>query len=761
MSNADPQHRHTNRLSRESSPYLLQHAHNPVDWHAWGPEAFEKARRENKPIFLSVGYSTCYWCHVMERQSFENEAIAAEMNRLYVNIKVDREERPDVDQLYMTAIQLITRQGGWPMSVWLTPDLRPFYGGTYFPPGNFVSYLRALEDTYRNRRDEVDKTSDQIVAILERLAQPAAPQSPLKVDDAFITTLIDRSVADYDSKLGGFGGAPKFPRETLLELLLVYLADSGGQSQIPDRKSQISAMLRHTLDAMADGGIRDQLGGGFHRYSTDARWLVPHFEIMLYDNAMLGWIYAEAFRQTRESRYAQVARGIFDFILREMTSPQGAFYTAFDAEVDAQEGLSYLWTVDEIDRVLGPGDAKLFNHVYGVDRGPNFADPHHGSGQPDKNILFLPQPFDAAAQEAGLSPEQLEQRLAPMRQKLYEVRQKRKQPLLDTKILTSWNALMIRGLAHAGQVLEERRYLDAATRAADFLLHHHRLPDGGLYRTSRDGKPKYNGFLDDYAFFGQALLAIHDATGDQKWKQHAAGIAVPMLKKFVDSDAGGFYFTESGARDLIVRQKTAQDNPLPSGNAVAAMLLLGLDQVKGSMSTLAAFAQQMADHAESMSSMVEAALLHLRRAEPFTVSAAQGAADADRPATPQQIASGVVSVKAEWISAAELHVILSILKGFHINAHDTGSDIPLIATALTSDYPGMSVEYPPGEEIRFAFSEAPIRVYSGDVTLLVRFSPPPKPESIVRLNLTYQACDDSACFPPVTKQAELEVPSIH
>ncbi|HXE51901.1 MAG TPA: DUF255 domain-containing protein, partial [Tepidisphaeraceae bacterium] len=734
----------------------------------WGDEAFAKAKAENKPILLSVGYSACHWCHVMERESFEDEAIAAIMNRNFVNVKVDREERPDVDQLYMTAVQLITRHGGWPMSVWLTPDLRPFYGGTYFPPNNFVAYLRALEDTFRNKKDEVDKTSEQIVTILERLAWPSAPESPLKVDAQLLDTLIDRSIADYDPKLGGFGSAPKFPRQTLLELLLAYLDGNGDQSQIavrpgspePNRKSQIEPMLVRTLDAMADGGIRDQLGGGFHRYSTDAKWLVPHFEIMLYDNAMLGWIYAEAHRQTRKPRYAQVARGIFDFVLREMTSPHGGFYTAFDAEVDAQEGLSYLWTAEEIERVLGQEDAVLFNRVYGVDRGPNFADPHHGTGQPDKNILFLPQPLDEAARDVGLSPEQLDLRLAPLRQKLYEVREKRKQPLLDTKVITSWNAMMIRALAHGAKVLGEPRYLEAATRAANFLLQHHRSSDDGLYRTSRDGTPKHDGFVDDYAYFAQALLAIHDASGEAKWKHHAAGVAVPMLKRFVDSEAGGFYFTEAGAKDLIVRQKTAQDSPLPSGNAVAAMVLLGLDQVKGSMSTLGAFVQQMVDHCESMSSMVQASLLHLRKADPFTVSALPGSASSDRPSL-QQVAAGVVSVKAEWHSAAELHLVLSILENFHINAHEAGGDIPLIATNLTTDVPGAAVEYPPGEETAFAFTKTPIRVYSGDVTLVVRFSPPPKPESQVRFILTYQACDDTSCFPPVTKQLEMEVPSLH
>ena len=753
--------RHTNRLARESSPYLQQHAHNPVDWYPWGPEALETARRENKPIFLSVGYATCYWCHVMERECFENEAIAAEMNRLFVNIKVDREERPDVDQLYMTAVQLLTRHGGWPMSVWLTPDLRPFYGGTYFPPANFVGYLRALEEAFRNRLPDVEKSAGQIVNILERLAQPGAPEKPLTVDMPLIDSIIKRSASDYDSRYGGFGGAPKFPRETLLELLLVYLDGPDAKSQISNPKSEISNLksrLTHTLDAMAEGGIRDQLGGGFHRYSTDAQWLVPHFEIMLYDNAMLGWIYAEAYRQSKEPRHAEVARELFDFVLREMTSPEGAFYTAFDAEVDAQEGLSYLWTKAEIESLLGAEDAKLFSRVYGVDRGPNFADPHHGTGTPDKNILFLPQSLQQAADELKMSRDELRRRLAPMRQKLYQTRLRRKQPLLDTKIITSWNALMIRALAHGGAVLGEKRYIDAAARGAEFLLSRH-LKDGTVFRTSRDGQVKHHGFLDDYAFLAQALLELHAATGDRRWKQQAATVALAMVQKFVDDEAGGFFFTDSDAKDLIVRQKTSQDSPLPSGNAVAVMVLLELGQVQGSISALAAFARQIAEQGESMSSMVQAALLYLRLAEPFTVSASSDDEGKPvRPESPQDIAAGVVSVAARWAGADQLQIALNVLDGFHVNANESGSadSPPLIPTRIAVNVPGATIEYPPGELQAFAFSQQAIRVYTGRVIAIVRFAAPPDPQTKIQVTLSYQACDEGACFPPVTKQFDIE-----
>ncbi len=773
-------HQHTNRLIRETSPYLLQHAHNPVDWYPWGQEAFQAARDQNKPIFLSIGYSTCYWCHVMERQCFENETIATEMNRRFINIKVDREERPDVDQLYMTAIQILTHQGGWPMSVFLTPDLRPFYGGTYFPPTDqhgrpgFPTLLRAIEDAYRSRPHDVEQTARQLVDILGQLAEPQPAESPLTLDQSFINALVERSVSDYDSNLGGFGSAPKFPRQTLLELLLAW-----SQTDPHDnRRQEIRRMVLHTLDAMSRGGIRDHLGGGFHRYSTDAQWLVPHFEIMLYDNAMLAWLYTEAHRLTAQPNYARVARGIIDFVLREMTSPQGAFYTAFDAEVDAKEGDSYLWTADQINALLPHDDAKLFNRVYGLDLGPNFTDPHYGNDQPDQNILYLPQPIESAARELGLDPAQLESRLEPMRQTLYHARLQRKQPALDTKILTSWNALMIRALAHAGRVLAEPRYLQAATRAAEFLLQHHRTPDGGLYRTSRDGRPGNPGFLDDYAFLLQALLDLNQT-------QHTPALTDSLIHRFADEKAGGFYFTDKTASDLILRQKIGNDSPLPSGNAIAALVLTELRSAETpsvspeapevacgfakdktldsqhplAQSTLALFAPQLDANAESMSSMLLAALNYVRRHGPVLVVPPAQPLPTDRPLTPQQTAAGIVTLRGVWTDPTHLNIHLSILPPFHIHAHSTRPG--LLPTELSVTGEGIAVEsidYPPGKERHFPFSPEPLRVYEGEVILVVRLKNPPAWGNTLHLNLHYQACDESACLPPVTKSADVSVP---
>jgi uncharacterized protein YyaL (SSP411 family) len=748
--------KHTNRLANETSPYLLQHQHNPVDWYAWGPEAFERARRENKPIFLSVGYSTCYWCHVMERQSFEVEGIAAEMNARFVNIKVDREERPDVDQLYMTAVQVLTRHGGWPMSVWLLPDLRPFYGGTYFPPTDqhgrpgFVTVLHAIEDAYKNRHADVEKTAENLKDILENLAEPAAPDEPITINDAWVDQILRRSVGDYDPANGGFGSAPKFPRETLLELLLVH------NRTFPDDRR--TAMLRHTLDALAAGGIRDQLGGAFHRYSTDAKWLVPHFEIMLYDNAMLAWIYAEAYRQSEDRNYAKVCREILDFVLREMTSSQGPFYTAFDAEVDAQEGLSYLWTMDEVEDVLGKVDGELFARVYGLNEGPNFADPHHGTGRPDKNVLFLAERLAQVAKSIGVTEAELELRIDALRQKLYVVRGQRKQPLLDTKILTSWNALMIRAMAYAGQVLNEPRYQQAATVAADFLLQHHRKPDGGLLRTSRDGAAKYDAFLDDYAFLAQALLALWQSTGQDRWRETAREITQQMRTRFADdaSTSGGFYFTDASAQDLIVRQMVGTDSPLPAGNAVAAMVLLELGDADAARTTLATFADPMNSQGESMSAMVEAAHLYLRQYPPFTVSQSTEPTN-DRPPEPQDIAAGIVKVAPAWVSETQLNLHLDVLDGFHINAHAAAPG--LIPTDVQiAEAPVQRIDYPPGETQSFAFSDQPIKVYGGQVVISVLFNERMIGKSPVLVGVRYQACNDEACLPSVQRWIEVPTP---
>jgi len=780
-SSTGAEHKHTNRLARETSPYLLQHAHNPVDWYAWGPEAFERARRENKPIFLSVGYSTCYWCHVMERQSFENEMIAKLMNELFVNIKVDREERPDVDQLYMTAVQILTRQGGWPMSVFLTPDLKPFFGGTYFPPADmhgrpgFPRVLQSLSHTFATKRDQVEKSADEITRMIGAVSQPRRPEHPLTVDLSLIEQLLEQSSSDFDSCFGGFGGAPKFPRETLLEALLRY-------ARSPDATEDGQAMRRnvlYTLDCMADGGIRDHLGGGFHRYSTDEKWLVPHFEIMLYDQGMLAVCYLEAWAQTREARHARVARGILDFALREMTSPDGAFYTAFDAEVDAMEGLSYLWTLAEAREVLrekAEGDAStqhfseadidLFLRTYGLQDGPNFADPHHGNGQPDQNILFLPKPLEEIAKSLSLTEEALDARLAPMRQALYAARARRKQPLLDTKILTSWNGLMIRAFAMAGRLFDEPRYAAAAARAADWLLKNH-WDRKRLIRTSRpdavgSASAEIPGSLDDYAFFGRALLELYAATGDIRWKERAAFMMGVLKNEFLDAQSGGFYFTPVNQPDLIVRSRNAHDSPLPSGNSVAAICLRELGDAELARKTIAEFSAGMAEHPDGMSSMLQASLEFLEKYPAFTVSAEEdGAARVEAPESPDELARAAVALSAAWVTAKHLRITVKIDPAYHLNDHKAAEGLVPTALSVAASYTGeqgVQVQYPPGAVRPFPFAEKGLSIYEGTIAIEVMFGSSLPTGTRVRATLTYQPCTEEACLSATGKVVETIVP---
>ena len=729
---------HTNALAGETSPYLLQHAHNPVDWHPWGPEALKLAKDTNKPIFLSVGYSTCYWCHVMERESFENEAIAAELNAAFVPIKVDREERPDIDQFYMTAVQLMTRSGGWPMSVFLTPDGRPFYGGTYFAPHNyggrpgFPSLLRSIADAWSSRRDEVEKAADSMIDAVARFSLPGGTEMPLTIDAAMIDNIVGRSVSDYDRKFGGFGTAPKFPRETLLDLLLAYCRHAPADTPA---KAEIGKMLAHTLEMMARGGIRDQLGGGFHRYSTDAFWLVPHFEIMLYDNAMLLGIYAQAAKQFSRPDFEVVAHGIGEFILRSMTGPEGQFYTALDAETDHQEGEPYLWTRRQIGELLSESEAALFNRVYGVDRGPNFADPHHGSSEADRNVLFIPQPVNEVARQLGMAVADIEAELPPVRAKLLAARNARKQPMLDTKVLTSWNALMVRGLAQAGRLLGEIKYLAAAEKAMRFLMQHHRSDDGGFWRCSRDGNAKVAGFLDDYAYVAQALLELHRATNSDAWKTQAEAVTVQMRRRFA-SPAGAFYFSDAGQSDLLVRQAVAADSPLPSGNAVAAQVLTALGQIEAASEIISAFAGAIEQQGEAHSALVQAAMEAIERIGPIAVSPRDLAREL-RGLQHQE----VVNAKAWRNGPQQIIVEISVANGYHINA----SDVPqgLYPTRLTIHGSQSSITYPPaGQKLPLPDGQQ-VSVYSGQVVLTVDL---PEATERVRMSLRFQPCSDSACL---------------
>ncbi|HUJ72889.1 MAG TPA: thioredoxin domain-containing protein [Verrucomicrobiae bacterium] len=544
----DPATNKPNRLIHEKSPYLLQHAYNPVDWFPWGEEAFAKARKESKPIFLSIGYSTCHWCHVMEHESFENQDVAAVMNQYFVCIKVDREERPDIDRIYMTAVQATTGSGGWPMSVWLTPDLKPFFCGTYFPPDarygrpGFKELLQRIHDVWEANHDAILLQAGKITETIGQYATISRDNSETNsLDDVPLRLGFEQFHSNYDEVNGGFGGAPKFPRPVALNLLFRYFA----------RTNEVAAreMALHTLRAMGEGGMFDQLGGGFHRYSVDDHWLVSHFEKMLYDQAQLVSSYVDAYQVTHDPFYADIARRTCDYVLRDMTGPDGGFYSAEDADSEGVEGKFYVWTRDEIEKALGDR-ADAFCRAYGVTADGNW---EHGL-----NVLHVASPDTA--------------KLAAERSKLFAIREKRVRPHRDEKILTAWNGLMISALARAAQVLDEPKYRAAAERAAHYLLAS-RWKNGKLTRTTT-----VPAMVEDYAFFGNGLVDLYEADFDPQWLSKANELADAMLAQFYDTKDGGFFQTDGHDPSVIVRAKEDYDGAEPSGNSMAALLLLRLTQ---------------------------------------------------------------------------------------------------------------------------------------------------------------------------------------
>jgi uncharacterized protein YyaL (SSP411 family) len=556
-----------NHLINETSPYLLQHAHNPVDWYPWGEEAFEKARSENKPVLLSIGYSACHWCHVMAHESFEDEAIAKLMNDYFVNIKVDREERPDLDQIYMNAVQMMTHHGGWPMTVFLTPDAVPFYGGTYFPPedrynmAGFPRVLIGVAEAYRERQDDIRETGVSLVNELRRLSESGGSDHPIE------TELLDAAyvgiVRNYDSSNGGFGGAPKFPPAMTLEFLLRTHARTGNREALE--------IVKYTCDKMANGGIYDQLGGGFHRYATDARWLVPHFEKMLYDNALLSRLYLHFFQASGEQSARETAEGILDYVLREMTHPEGGFYSTQDADSEGHEGKFFVWDMKEIQQTLGEKDAAIFSSFYNITEAGNFE---------GKNIPNVTRSRDDVAKSLRISEPELTASLGESRRKLFELREKRIKPDRDEKILTAWNGLMMASFAEAGVILNRADYSEAARRNAEFVLSN-LSEDGLLLRTWKDGRAKFNAYLEDYAFLSEGLVTLFETTGELRWLKEALTLTDRMIEEFWDEDSGGFFFTGKSHENLIVRAKDYFDNATPSGNSVAASVLLRLATLTG------------------------------------------------------------------------------------------------------------------------------------------------------------------------------------
>jgi uncharacterized protein YyaL (SSP411 family) len=740
-----------NRLARESSPYLLLHKENPVDWYPWGEEAFERSRREDKPIFLSVGYSTCYWCHVMERECFSNPEIAREMNDAFVCVKVDREERPDVDEIYMSATQLITRSGGWPNSLFLTPELKPFFAGTYFPPRDmhgrpgFPRVLQSLREAWLFRRGEVVQQAEMVAEAMEAQLTAAHPPASALPGADLAVTLQRALAARFDPEHGGFGRAPKFPSPSSLFFLL-------------DRAEEEEArrMLLVTLDRMARGGLMDQLAGGFHRYSTDEAWLVPHFEKMLYDNACLARLYAEAAALDPGQGFEQVARATLDFVLAEMTGAQGGFLSAIDAETDGHEGAYYTWTAAELEAALPWKDRDLFRAVYGLE-GP-------ASFEEDRYVLHLEFPLGEQARRLGLSPDELQTRLEPGRQALLEARARRERPLVDDKVLADWNGLAIGAMARVGEVLGAARYVEASRRGAEFVLGHLSDPSTGtLLHSWRDGRAHVPAFLDDYAFLIEGLLRLHAATGESRWLDEAGRLAGEQERRLGDPDRGG-YFAAGEDPGLPFRARPAFDGAVASGNGMAALCLVELSQrgdptaAERAEATLLAFAGGMEEAPLAHVTLVRAvgALHALPRAAAARpgARAAAGANAAVEEALEEE-ARDVVEIDARLGSGDEdswspFTLDLVVRRGWHVNAHPAG---PGLAPVSLAGVLGSlrHLRYPPGEP--WDGGAGPVPVYRGRVRIEGEIER--RSGGAAAVEVVYQACDATRCLPAVSRIVRL------
>lgn len=766
----------SNELVHETSPYLLQHAHNPVNWHPWGSEAFEIAKREFKPIFLSIGYSTCYWCHVMERQSFENPAVAKVMNEHFVNIKVDREERPDVDDIYMTAVQAFSGSGGWPMSVFLTPPeapyedevgLKPFFAGTYYPPEgvqgrpSFTQLLESIADAWKNQREDVLKQAVQLSdAVRQHLSQQ---QQAGTLDQQTIQDAANQLLRSYDQEHGGFGNAPKFPTPNNLQLLLKVNENNPNDA--------LRQAIDHTLDSMARGGMYDQIGGGFHRYSTDSKWLVPHFEKMLYDNGQLVELYLKAAVPDRKStnakdpgQYHRIARQSCDYVLREMTDPTGTFWSAQDAEVDAREGANYVWTAKEVrDAIDDDILADLAVKMYGLDKGTNFQDPHDASA-PAANVLYLPKSLPELAKEQDVTLDEIVQVKHSVDQRLLAARDERKQPGTDDKVLTPWNGMMIASLARAGRDLDTAKYTDAAAKAARYILDRMRTEDGGVYRTMRKDHAKIPAFLEGYTSFVHGLVELYRTQEEQHWLDAAEALTRLATKKFGDHD-GGYFDSLDGQTDLLVRTRSAFDGAIPSGNSQMVHNLIDLFEITSNtkyldqaVKDLQSFAAQLGRQGMGMANM-QHAFLRVIEHRPSIV-------DNDQAQAFPQGQRKVVSVDVEpkvldmQYSPVTFTVTLNMGPDYHINASQS-QDQNLIPTTLELlDAKGLElkVKYPQGVKRTYPMSDQPLLVYEHKVELeaTIRATGDIDPDANPKLMISFQVCTDQTCLEPRTAELPVE-----
>ncbi len=790
---------HRNRLVKETSPYLKLHAQNPVDWYPWGPEALEKARTENKPIFLSIGYSSCFWCHVMERKVFENPEIAAYMNAHFVNIKVDREERPDLDDLYMLSLQVYLQAsgagdgGGWPLSMFLTPEGKPIAGGTYFPPEDlpgrpgFPGVLKRVHEIWKEQEAQVRGSADVLAREVQRLSGPS-PLSVAKTPDiGVVQSAIDELVASHDAEFGGFGfspaapNRPKFPQPSKL-LLLAHHADQPG----------VAKALDHTLEQMAHGGLYDHLAGGFHRYSTDRQWLVPHFEKMLYDNSQLAEVYALAAVRTGGSDFRRVAHETLQFVLRDLADPRGGFYSALDAETDGVEGAYYVWSPEEIQKVL-VNDAPLFTAAYGVDQPTSF---EHG------HVLRRVKSDDELAAAFGGTATEIAARLAAARQRLLDVRRNRPALLRDDKVIAAWNGQMIRSLAVCGKLLDEPGYVAAADRAAMFILTNMRDADGALKRTYCEGRSANTACLDDYAFLIDGLVALSEVTGDEKWLNAGRRLMDDQIAQYWDDRSGGFFYTADHHEPLIARMKDGYDSVMPSGNSASVDVLARLSKLTKEPSyqaraekTLAAFGGQIEQSPSGFSRMLLGARAVLGPA-PADVAApvvaqtlAAKAPPQPRlaPAAPKEAAEALIvfaqpaqaeAVKHQYVkgriflstdrltpgSTTRVACVLDIAEGWHINANPAKPDFVLPAELELASTAGLELTdlvYPPGKDLKMEDQDDPVSVYEGQVIIRGVIKVPADLKATgdeLKFTLRYQACNHKECLRPMRMKLDGQTP---
>jgi len=761
-----------NRLLHASSPYLRQHAYNPVDWYPWGEDAFEKARREDKPIILSIGYSTCYWCHVMEREVFSDPKIAAMMNAHFVSIKVDREQRPDVDDIYMKATQMTTGSGGWPNNLFLTPDLKPFYAGTYFPPESrrgrpgWPDVLRSINKSWQSDRARIQKGADQAArAIVTYLSSSHKPYRAVLEDENIPAQLLRHYRKFRDSREGGFYQAPKFPQETALLFLLDMEPESGAQ-----------AMAHRSLEKMFAGGIHDHVGGGFHRYSTDGVWRIPHFEKMLYNQALLARAYAQLYANSKAQFARAAVEDILNFVERVMTSPEGAFYSAVDAETDAVEGAYYTWTEERLISVLGEKGYERLDTYFDFAELPRITGHKHNAGK----VMYLPDTVGELAQEAGSNQRNILNDLALVKSTLLAERAKRKRPLLDTKIITAWNGLMIDAYARASIALKNPEYVSRAARAVDFILEHSRDEDGALFRINMDGKPHLAGTLEDYAYFAQGLVSTYRATGNRKYLSAAQETIASADKLFgTAGGAGGYYFSVA-TPDILVRIRDAQDSAIPAANAVMAHVFLDLHEITGqdtwrekAVAILAVFGKGLRRWSPSYTSLTHA-LWRYQNPEDLSVvpvaiggtvaapprSEVNAALDADVAPEDQQHSQDRVHVSATLepenpVAGApfKVRVTLDVDEGWHINTHTPPMEL-LIPTSVDvrSDHPVRVVheEYPEPTMLQTPLMKKPLPVYEDKTEIVLTavlrdwFS---EPVTIV-VPVRIQACKEALCLPP-------------